>query len=77
MSLSAALATIVTLVAWVLDMVLFGIARNRFRDQGIDATFGNALWITLGALVALLLAFCSSACGVFGSYRKRRDAATY
>ncbi len=77
MSLFAALATIVTLVAWVLDMVLFGIVHRRMRDQNIDAQFGNALWLTLGALVALLLAFCSSACGVFGSYRRKREAAKF
>ncbi|KAK0502878.1 pali-domain-containing protein [Armillaria luteobubalina] len=75
MSLLAALATLVTLVAWVIDMVLFGIARNHFRNQNVSAQYGNACWLTLGALVALLLAFCASACGVFGSYRKkRRDA---
>ncbi|KAK0448340.1 pali-domain-containing protein [Desarmillaria tabescens] len=73
MSLLAALATLVTLVAWVIDMVLFGIARNNFRDQNFDSQYGNACWLTLGALIALLLAFCASACGVFGNYRKRRE----
>ncbi|KAG7452924.1 pali-domain-containing protein [Guyanagaster necrorhizus] len=74
MSLLAALATLVTLVAWVIDMVLFGIARSHFHDQAIYAQYGNACWLTLGALVALLLGFCASACGVFGSYRKRKEA---
>ncbi|THV08062.1 pali-domain-containing protein [Dendrothele bispora CBS 962.96] len=74
MTLLAALATIVTLVAWVLSMALFGIARNRFRDQNIPAQFGNANWLELGALVALLIGTCASGCGVFGRYRRRRDA---
>ncbi|ESK96820.1 hypothetical protein Moror_6616 [Moniliophthora roreri MCA 2997] len=71
MTLLSGLAAIVTLVVWVIDMVLFGIARNRIRDNNIPAQYGNANWLVLGALVALLLGFCSSACGIFGSYRKR------
>lgn len=51
MSLTAALAFLTTLVAWVLDMVLFGIARNRFRDNGYNSQYGNATWLTLGAMV--------------------------
>lgn len=73
MALVAGLAALTTLVAWVIDMVLFGIARNRYRDAGQLAQYGNANWLTLGALVALLLGFCASACGVFGRYGKRRD----
>lgn len=72
MTLVAGLAALVALVAWVIDMVLFGIARDRFREAGIPAQYGNANWFTLGALVALLLGFCASACGVFGRYGKRR-----
>ncbi|EPQ57447.1 pali-domain-containing protein [Gloeophyllum trabeum ATCC 11539] len=74
MSLIAALAMLTTLVAWVLDMVLFGIARDRFRDAGVNAQFGNALWLTLGALVSLFIGFVLAACGVFGHYRRRRTA---
>jgi hypothetical protein len=75
MALLASLASLITLVIFVLDMVLFGIARNRFRDHGFQADFGNACWFTLGALIALLLGACTSACGVFGRYR--RHGATY
>ncbi|KAF5372898.1 hypothetical protein D9758_001775 [Tetrapyrgos nigripes] len=74
MTLLAALATIITFIAFVLDMVLFGIARNRFRDQGTQAEYGNANWLTLGALVALLLGTCASGCGIFGRYRRNRTA---
>jgi hypothetical protein len=73
MTLVAGLAALTTLAAWVIDMVLFGIARQRFREIGIQAQYGNANWLTLGALVALLMGFCASACGVFGRYGKRRD----
>jgi len=75
MSLLSGLASIITLVVWVLDMVLFGITRHRYQNQKIPAQYGNANWLTLGALVALVLGFCASACGgVFGRYRRRKGA---
>ncbi|EIM83060.1 pali-domain-containing protein [Stereum hirsutum FP-91666 SS1] len=77
MTLTAALAFLTTLVAWVLDMVLFGIARNRFRDNGFNSQYGNATWMTLGATASLLLAFCTAALGVCGPYRRRKTEATY
>lgn len=40
MSLAAALATLCTLVVFIIDMVLWGIARNRIRDQGAQANYG-------------------------------------
>lgn len=73
MTLFAGLALLTTFVAWVIDMILFGIGRQRYHDAGDFAQYGNANWLTLGALVALLLAFCTSACGIFGHYRRRRD----
>lgn len=83
MSILAFLTTLVVLVAWIIDMVLFGILRDRIRNNepnvttvsGHAAQFGNANWLTLGALVALFLGFCVGFCGIFGSYRSRRAAA--
>ncbi|KAI0745508.1 pali-domain-containing protein [Earliella scabrosa] len=74
MTLVSALAFLVTLVAWVLEMVLFGVARNHMRDAGFDATWGNANWLVLGALVALFLGFFASLCGSFGRYSGRHRA---
>ena len=73
MTLLAGLALLATFVAWVIDMILFGIARQRYRDAGDIAQYGNANWLTLGALVALLLGFCTSACGVFGRYNRKHQ----
>ena len=45
MSLCAALATLVTLVIWLIDMSFWGVARNRIRDNAPAGTFvqyGNA-----------------------------------
>ena len=36
MTLTGGLAFLVTLVAWVIEMVLFGVARHHMRDRGID-----------------------------------------
>lgn len=74
MTLLSGLAFIINLVAWVLEMALFGIARHHIRDHGDSAQYGNANWLVLGALVSLFLAFFASACGIFGSYRSRRGA---
>ncbi|KAI0046054.1 pali-domain-containing protein [Auriscalpium vulgare] len=74
MSLAASLALVVTLVAWILEMTLFGIVRSHFRDNGWSAQYGNASWLVLGALVSLLVGACMAACGVCGPYRRRRDA---
>lgn len=74
MTLLSGLATLATLLAFIIDMVLFGITRNRIRRDGTPAQYGNANWLVLGALVALMLGFCASACGVFGRYRRRKDA---
>ncbi|KAI5824212.1 hypothetical protein K523DRAFT_315668 [Schizophyllum commune Tattone D] len=60
MTLLAGLALLLALAAWVLSMVLFGTARSRFDEQGIDAAWGNANWVGLGALVALLVAFVAA-----------------
>jgi len=77
MSITAVLATLSTLVAWVIDMALFGIVRDQVKDNGGQAMYGNATWMTLGALVALILGGCAGLCGVFGRYRRKRSGAAY
>jgi len=77
MALLSGLALLTTFVAWVIDMILFGIARQRYRNEGLWAQYGNANWLTLGALVALMLGFCTSAIGAFGRYKRKRTDAAY
>ncbi|KAF9227450.1 pali-domain-containing protein [Gyrodon lividus] len=72
MTLTAALSSLCTLIAWIVSTSLFGVVRDRVRNEGIPASLGNANWISLGALVSLLLGFCTAACGVFGNYRRSR-----
>jgi len=74
MTLSAALAAVLTFVLFVIDMTLWGIAKHRIdhdSDGGYSASWGNAEWLTLGAFVALCLSFCLGICGSFGRYRHR------
>ena len=73
MTFLAGFGMMTTFVAWVIDMILFGIARQRYRNDGDVSQYGNANWLTLGALVALTLGFCTSTCSIFGRYRRRRD----
>ncbi|KAI0743768.1 pali-domain-containing protein [Daedaleopsis nitida] len=73
MTLVSALAFLITLIAWVIEMVLFGVARNHMNDRGLDAHWGNANWLVLGALVALFLGSFASLCGSFGPYGRRRN----
>ncbi|KAJ7084360.1 hypothetical protein B0H15DRAFT_848817 [Mycena belliarum] len=68
--LLATLATISCLLAFLFDMVLFGIARHSFRKQDIPAQYGNACWFALAAFVALLLEFFAAVHGVLARYPK-------
>ncbi|KAI0087964.1 hypothetical protein BDY19DRAFT_985712 [Irpex rosettiformis] len=72
MSLTSALALLVTLIAWILEMALFGIAHQRASDNGASVQWGNANWLVLGALVSLFIGFVFATCGIFGSYRSKR-----
>ncbi|KAF7321255.1 hypothetical protein MKEN_00645200 [Mycena kentingensis (nom. inval.)] len=55
MALFAAIGAVVCLLAFLFDMVLFGIARNALSKQGIRSVYGPACWLTLSALLAI---FC-------------------
>src|SRR5260370_31934625 len=43
MALSSSLAALVTLVTFVLDIVLFSIARHEFHKLGWSSQYGNAM----------------------------------
>ena len=74
MTLLTGLAAMATLLAWVIDLSLFGVARQQFRDHGYSAQYGNANWLTLGALIALLIGFVASTVGIFGRYKRRGNS---
>ncbi|WVR09590.1 hypothetical protein IAU60_006661 [Kwoniella sp. DSM 27419] len=74
MAILASIGALITLVIFVIDMVLWNVLKNRLQDQGYSAGLGNANWLTVGALGALLLAMCTSTCGACGRFASGRNA---
>jgi len=71
MTISSVLAVLVTLVAWIVDLALFGIVKTEVINNGGSAQYGIANWFTIAAWVSLCIGFCTSLCGSFGRYRHR------
>lgn len=47
----SSLAKLVTVIAFVLDIALFSIARHEFHKLGWTAEYGNAMWLTLVGVI--------------------------
>ncbi|KAB5593270.1 Dynactin subunit 5 [Ceratobasidium theobromae] len=71
--LSAVSATVV----FVIDIILIPIARNKIEEatnNKLTVVFGNAAWMTMGAVIALWLGVIGAsiiACGCFGCGKRR------
>jgi len=63
MSITAFFALLGALLALAIDLALWIIMRNRTQDAGYYAALGNANWLTVGAVAALILGTCTAACG--------------
>jgi len=65
MAIICIITFICTAILWIIDMALWGIARGVLRHNGVSAQYGNANWLTLGALGALYVGIfvCSMAAG--------------
>lgn len=74
MTLISAIAFLVTVIAFTIDMIFFIILRFHIRSDasGNSAHLGNAIWLTLVALIVLVLGTCAAGCGSFGRYRHHR-----
>ena len=58
------LAAFITMVAFIFDLVLFFVIRARVRAlEGGEASFGNAIWMTLAAWLLLFFSGCFYAFG--------------
>ncbi|KAH6918680.1 actin cortical patch SUR7/pH-response regulator pali [Coprinopsis sp. MPI-PUGE-AT-0042] len=58
-TLLSTLAALLTTAAFLINIVIVAVVRNRVRDRAGDAldfNWGNAVWMTLGAMVALWIA---------------------
>jgi len=79
------LAALITTVIFIIDIALVAIARNKLNDDDdisgdLNFTWGNAVWMTLGATIALWVAVvgaCIGICACGGRYRKQRIPKTY
>ncbi|TRM61896.1 hypothetical protein BD626DRAFT_405068 [Schizophyllum amplum] len=61
------LAAILTTAVFLIDIIFVAIVRNKVRDESdneVDLHFDNAIWMVLGAAVALWLSLIGGCCGV-------------
>ncbi|KAF8969969.1 actin cortical patch SUR7/pH-response regulator pali [Flammula alnicola] len=64
-----------TTVVFLIDVILVAVVRKRVRDATdgrITMVWGNAVWMTLGAAVALWLSTFGACCGILGCGRRRK-----
>jgi len=78
----ALLAALLSTIVFVVDIVFVVLTRNRIRDATngeITLNWGNAVWMTLGAAIALWAATVGACCGICacGGRRRRDYAAKY
>ncbi|GAA5841088.1 hypothetical protein JCM9279_000534 [Rhodotorula babjevae] len=71
----ASFAGTVTLLAFIFDMVVFIIAKQRIDSSSVggQATLGNAIWMTLAALILFLISGFFFGCGTCITRRNRRE----
>jgi len=72
---SSGLMTLVCLVVFIVDIILFSILKSEFSDppyQQRKVTYGPALWMTLAALIASILSLASAAFTAFSTNRYPR-----
>ena len=53
------LSMLAALVLEIVDWFLFATLYSHFRDANVSATFGDAIWMSAGAFVSLLLSICA------------------
>jgi len=77
--IASLLAALVSTAVFIVDIILVAVVRSKVKDASdgnVDPKWGNAVWMALGAAVALWLSLLFSACGLFQIRRQRRQAAT-
>jgi hypothetical protein len=71
----ALLAALLATATFFANIAVVAILRNRLRDSGIDdirADWGNGVWMTLGAAIALWIAVVGALCGICSCGRSRK-----
>lgn len=72
MAFTSTLSALATLIVWVIIMIVFGIARDDYRQAGITSEYGTGTWIVFGAFFALALGSISAGFIAIRSYRITR-----
>ncbi|KAH9484232.1 hypothetical protein JR316_0003712 [Psilocybe cubensis] len=68
----ASLTAFLTTVVFLIDVIVVAVVRARVRnatDDHLDLVWGNAVWMTLGAAVALWLALAGACYGMVAARR--------
>jgi len=71
------LAALFTTIVFLIDVILVAVVRNHVNDQtdgDLTLNWGNAVWMCLGATIALWLALTATCTGVCGCGRRFRFA---
>ncbi|KAJ7619336.1 hypothetical protein FB45DRAFT_930493 [Roridomyces roridus] len=79
-SLVAFLAFLISLVAMIIDFIAFGSVRHHVRDNGGNASWGNAIWMVVAATIVLFfasIATCFACVTARRHHRNRKLAPTY
>lgn len=78
-TLLSTLAALLTTVAFIINIVIVAIVRKRVRDttDSLDFTWGNAVWMTLGAMVALWIACIGALWGTCCGGKRAKQANRY
>lgn len=73
------LAALAATVAFLIDIIAVVIIRNHIRDRtdSVSLHWGNAVWMALGAAVALWIAVIGAMWGVCCGGRSRKTTSTY
>ncbi|BEI84252.1 hypothetical protein CcaverHIS002_0408560 [Cutaneotrichosporon cavernicola] len=74
MAIFSFLGAMAGLVAFVIDMVLWNVLKNRVVEAGYHASLGIANWFTVAGVAAMILAMCASFFGACGRFATGRAA---
>ncbi|KAI0082731.1 pali-domain-containing protein [Panus rudis PR-1116 ss-1] len=73
-------AALLTTIVFLIDVIAVAVVRHRIRDDtdgSLNLNWGNAVWMTLGATVALWGALVGACAGVFHRSRAQKSADRY
>ncbi|KAJ8078663.1 hypothetical protein PM082_012946 [Marasmius tenuissimus] len=74
------LTALLTTVVFLIDVIFVAVVRGRINDRtdgAISLDYGNAVWMVLGAAIALWIAMFGACGGVCGCGRRSRKSERY